>query len=373
MPALTRRSALSASAAVLLGAGMTTACTDQSVPVRRVPDQSDAPITRLRTGATFHGFWNYASESEMLIALRSLRNAGGRWVRIDMGWAAIETARGVHSDWALQKYDVAIDLAHSEDLNVMLVFQRTPSWASGTDDQTRAPIDASAFGDFALDMCVRYAGRVFAVEVWNEPNHSAFFTAQASGQEAREHAKMVADAYSKIREHGPQGDDAVLVLAGGTSTIDIEWWRRMYALGIAESTDIVAVNPYPVPADISLTDDSNGLAPIREIDELITLMSREGDADKPIWFTEFGWSIHWNWFGTRGWEHGVSDGKQADRFEETVKFVESEYPQIEMVLWYNLRDRDGDWGEHEAGFGLMKRNLAPKPVMRRMEELFVGG
>lgn len=372
MPALSRRSALSATVAVLLGAGMTTACTDRPVPARRAPGQADAPMDRLHTGATFHGFWNYSSETEMLIALRSLNNAGGRWVRIDMGWAAVETARGVYSDWALQKYDLAIDLAHSEGLNVMLVFQRTPSWASGTDDQTRAPVDVEVFGDFALDMCLRYAGRVRAVEVWNEPNHSAFFTAQEPGDEAREHAMMVADVHAKIREHGPSGDDAVLVLAGGTSKIDIEWWKEMYDLGIAENTDIIAVNPYPDPADSSITGDSSGRSRIDGIDELIALMDRKGDGDKPIWFTEFGWSTHWNWFGTRSWERGVSEAVQADRFEETVRFVESEYPQIELVLWYNLRDREGTSGEHETRFGLMRRNLEPKPVLRRMEELFVG-
>lgn len=370
MRILTRRSALRASAMLLLSGAGIAACTRTSLPTRRSTVAKNAPINRLKTGATFHGFWNYDSEDEMLIALRTLSNAGGQWARVDVGWAAIETARGVYSEWALQKYDVAIEAARREDLSVLLVFQRTPSWASGSDDPTRAPVDASAFGDFVLKMSWRYAGRISAVEVWNEPNHAAFFTAQKSGLEAREHAQMVKEAYTKLKEQGPQGASAVLVLAGGTSQVDVPWWEELYALGISDFTDAVAVNPYPALADASISDDSSGPSPMGEVDELIELLNREGDSGKPIWFTEFGWSTHWNWAGTETWQRGVNVATQADRFEEAVRLIESNYPQVELALWYNLRDRGGSG--HESDFGMLKRNLEPKPVLKRMEELFVG-
>ncbi|MGC1208149.1 MAG: hypothetical protein WA880_09385, partial [Ornithinimicrobium sp.] len=51
---------------------------------------TSAPVKAVRTsvappafGAHFHGGWNYGSESQMTTALRSLKRAGGTWVRID--------------------------------------------------------------------------------------------------------------------------------------------------------------------------------------------------------------------------------------------------------------------------------------------------
>ncbi|MCT1550184.1 cellulase family glycosylhydrolase [Brevibacterium casei] len=352
---------------ILVGAGGLSACTVRALPESIRPDGQNAPVRRLRTGATFHGFWNYDSEDEMLFALRTLRNAGGRWARIDMGWAAIETARGEYSDWALGKYDAAIDAARSEDLSVVLVLQRTPTWANGSDDESLAPRDPASFGDFALAMSQRYAGRIAGIETWNEPNQPAFFTARTAGEEAREHAAMVKDAYTKIKERGPQGDASPLVFAGGTSRVDVEWWEQMYALGIAGFSDVVAVNPYPVPPNAAITDGSRGPSPLQRLNELIAVMRREDDADRPIWFTEFGWPTGRSDEASRS---GLTGDEQADRFEEAVRRVEDDYPQVEVAIWYNLRDRDD--GGHASQFGLLDRNLKPKPVLDRMEQLFVG-
>lgn len=369
---LTRRSVLRTAIAVSVGVGASTGCVPIFLPKAERPGVQNAPIQRLLTGATFHGFWNYESKREMVFALRTLRNAGGRWVRVDMGWAAIETSRGVDSSWALEKYDLAIDLANREDLKVLLVLQRTPSWANGSDDETLAPKDPGAFGDFVLRMCQRFAGRVSAIELWNEPNQPSFFTARSPGEEAREHAAMVEDAYRKLKDHGPQNGDSLVVLAGGTSEVDVEWWEQMYAFGVAEFTDVVAVNPYPEPADASIADDSGGRSRMQEIDDLIGLMGREGDADKSVWFTEVGWSTHKSASDSPDDRPSVDEKTQADRFEETVRIVEIDYPQVEMIFWYNLRD-SGDVGSGiESGFGLLDRNLEQKAAMHRMRELFVG-
>lgn len=369
---LTRRSALCTTVALLAGAGAMTACSGLPLPTAKRPGTQNAPIRRLRTGATYHGFWNYDSDREMTVALRKLRNAGGRWVRVDMGWATIETTQGIDSDWALEKYDRAIDAALREDLRVLLVLQRTPRWANGSDDEALAPDDPSVFGDFALRISQRYEGKASAIELWNEPNHPAFFAARQEGHEAREHAAMVEDAYRKIKEHGPQGDEALIVLAGGTSEVDVGWWEQMYALGAADFTDVVAVNPYPIPADASITDPSTGTSRMQEIDQLAELMANEGDSGKSIWVTELGWSTHRSEIGSKDTRLSVDDETQADRFEEAVRLMETGYPQIEMILWYNLRDRGGVEDGFETGFGLLEHDLESKPVMHRMEELFVG-
>lgn len=323
-------------------------------------------------GATFHGFWNYDSETQMTTALRSLKQAGGTWVRIDLGWAAVETSKDFYSDWALRKYDTAVNRAHDEGLNVLLVLQRTPKWANGSDDHTLAPHSTSEFGDFARDMSLRYAGKVQTIEVWNEPNLRSFFTARVPGKEAEEHTAMVKDAYTKIKTQGPQGSNSVTVLAGGPSHVDTDWWRRMYQQGIKNYTDVVAVNPYMSASNLSpLVADQGTKYRMNHTAALIRLMTEYGDGNKPVWFTEFGWSTHANTSSTPPWELGVSEAVQADYLEETFNLLRSEYPTVEQVFWYNLRTK-ATGSLHQDGYGLLQRDLTRKPVMERLA-LILGG
>lgn len=367
-----RRAAFLRLGATLAGSALVSGCT--GVATDDVAAETFPPeLSRLGIGATFHGFWNYDSLWETMIALGRLKDAGGSWVRIDLGWAAVEPQRGEWSDWALAKYDAAIAAARWMGLEVLLVLHRVPEWASGSTDFTVAPHDISAFGDFALSICERYAGSVKAIELWNEPNHPEFFTAREPGQEAREHAEMVRDAYVKITERGPRGEDALIVLAGGSSTVDLEWWDQLYSFGIGEVTDVVAVNPYPIPADIALSGSEAGITyRLDEVTDLSRTMSAHGDADKPIWFTEIGWSTHLNEAGTEEWERGVSAARQADLLEQTLRAVESDHPQVEKVFWYNLRDRPEGGTLHSSHFGLLSRDLSPKPSLERLKKLFVG-
>jgi len=369
---LTRRAVLLRAGTTLAGSGALSACRELSAE-EAAPQAPSPELSRVAVGATFHGFWNYDSAWEALLALQRLKDAGGSWVRIDVGWAAVEPERGVWSEWALEKYDAAIAGAGSVGLEVLLVLHRVPEWASGSSDFTLAPDDISAFGDFALVLSERYAGSVRAIELWNEPNHSEFFTAREPGAEAREHVEMVRDAYTKIADHGPRGDDALTVFAGGSSGADVQWWEQLYSFGIREVTDIVAVNPYPTPADIGLSgDEPDVVYQLDEVDALSRVMSDHGDHDKPIWFTEIGWSTHRNEAGTADWERGVSAAHQAELLEETMRAVESKFPQVEKVFWYNLRDRAEGGSLHSSHFGLLDRDLRPKPSLERLEKLFRG-
>src|SRR5690625_945662 len=120
-----------------------------------------------QVGVHFHGFWNYDTETEMLTALQAFKDAGGSWVRVDVGWGTIEPLPGHYSASVLRRYDAAIEAAHGEGLNVLLVFLHAPAWANGSDDRSLAPQDVSDFGDFAVDIANRYAGQVQAIELWN--------------------------------------------------------------------------------------------------------------------------------------------------------------------------------------------------------------
>jgi hypothetical protein len=84
-------------------------------------------------------------------------------------------------------------------------------------------------------------------------------------------------------------------------------------------------------------------------------MMARGD-DKPIWFTEFGWS-------TTTKTCGVSEAVQAGYLTKAFRLVEAD-PYVQIGLWYNFRN---NWWNHdeddlEARFGLMRTDFSPKPA-----------
>ncbi len=209
-------------------------------------------------------------------------------------------------------------------------------------------------------MSKRYAGKVQAIEVWNEPNHPFFFKPRTKGKGAEEHTSMVKDAYTKIKRDGPQGSQRVTVLAGGPSYVDTDWWRRLYELGIKNYTDVVAVNPCMAPADLPpWAADTDGKYRMRHTTALINLMTRYGDGEKPIWFTEFGWSNHSNTSQTAPWNRGVTETRQADYLQQTFGLLKYKYPTVEQVFWYNLRETTSGSAQKD-NYGLLNRDLTPQ-------------
>jgi hypothetical protein len=95
-------------------------------------------------------------------------------------------------------------------------------------------------------------------------------------------------------------------------------------------------------------------------------MVDNGDGDKPIWFTEFGWSNHANHSDLGNWEQGVTSDQQADYFVRAVKYVRNNFPYVKKMFWYNERNQEAGKIQLD-NYGLLKRDLSPKPVYTRIK------
>jgi hypothetical protein len=84
-------------------------------------------------------------------------------------------------------------------------------------------------------------------------------------------------------------------------------------------------------------------------------MLARGD-DKPIWFTEFGWS-------TTSKQCGVSEATQADYLRRAFEYIEQD-PYVEVATWYNFRNNffNADADEVEAQYGLLRTDFSEKPA-----------
>lgn len=318
-------------------------------------------------GAEFHGTWNYQSDAQRIKALDTLRAAGGTWVRQDMRWADVQSTPGSYSQSVLAQYDHVIALARSRGLKVLLVVHATPVWASASGSELSPPSNVNTFASFVRDMSLRYAGKVGAIELWNEENSADFFVPTVPGHGAAQYVAMERAAYTAVKTHGAT---SMMVMAGGTSYVDDAWWRQMYQLGIKGYTDAVAVHPYMSPSNLPPTaPDDGGIWTINHLGAITALMKSYGDASKPIWATEMGWSTHARYSGDN-WNQGVSEATQARYADQTLTLLATRYPQVKALFWYNLRDRVGDSIQND-NYGLLRRDLTPKPIVNAMRTRYV--
>jgi polysaccharide biosynthesis protein PslG len=197
-------------------------------------------------------------------------------------------------------------------------------------------------------MAARYAPRgVEAFEIWNEPDTSRFW----NPPDASKYAALLRTAYTAIKAEAPH----IKVVTGGTSGNDYAFWSRAYAAGIAGYFDVMGLHPYTgrTTPDYVYYDGSGRIAEWAFVGyrEIRRLMLAHGD-DKPIWFTEFGWSSAQD----GGWA-SVGAANQAAYLTRAFAIMRQD-PYVGVAYWYIARD--GTW-EIDATFGLLSTNFDAKP------------
>jgi hypothetical protein len=314
-----------------------------------------APTRKLAVGVQFKGLWSDYSDTERERVLDQLAAAGVDSVRIDVSWAMLQPdGPDNFSSWGVSFVDKVINMAAERGLAPLVTLWLAPDWATGGRGERTLPINPEDFERVARWAAFRWRLQVAGWEVWNEPNDPTFM--RDADPEA--YVRLLAAAYTGFKAGSP----TTPVIFGGTSYVDTDWVAKAYAAGAAEYFDVMGTHPYQGMADAppEIPDDGRRET-LAHVAALHALMAAHGDGDKPIWFTEFGWSTHANTAETPNWARGVSEQMQADYLVRTLRLVHDRYPWVQRVYWYTERNQaTGD--AHQDNFGLLTRELAPKPA-----------
>jgi hypothetical protein len=157
------------------------------------------------------------------------------------------------------------------------------------------------------------------------------------------------------------------VVLGGLSKNDYGYLEQLYAAGAGSYFDVGNVHPYTGVADPTLCWDEAGtnrraVDAFCGIDEVRAVMVANGDADKPLWLTEFGWS-------TSATDFGVTEVQQAEFLTKALVALEDR-PYVEVAFIYNFRntfwlhDEPSQW---EANVGLLRTDFSPKPAFTALQ------
>jgi len=142
------------------------------------------PITIIPVARSPFGFdvRSYASDS----AIQYAQDAQAKWARAgDVVWADIEPVRGGGYHWeVLNQVEQNLRRLQTAGIEPTLVIMRSPAWAQRTPGRLCSPPKPEYVGDFVRFMralAARYAGRVSAWEIWNEPDVAPNETSDDTG------------------------------------------------------------------------------------------------------------------------------------------------------------------------------------------------
>jgi len=301
----------------------------------------------LKVGVQVLPLWSDWDVHTALIS--TLAQAGVRWLRIDVGWSSYEySGPGQIATWYEQRVDQVVAQADSLGMHILATVESAPPWAQGGGTDLRVlPTNPQDYANFMGWFANRYRGKIAAYEIWNEPDIIPSATPAS-------YAALLEAAYPAVKA----ADPTAIVVSGGLSGNDAAWLAQLYAAGAGGSFDVVATHPYmaPTTAGPELADSGTTPYNIRHVTAVHQVMVDNGDGNKPIWFTEFGWST-----GTTGtYYQAVTLAVQAEYLTQTLQML-PQYPYVTAAFWYTSRDLVGQ-GDHEDDFGLLNRDMSEKPA-----------
>ena len=377
-----------------------------------MPGRADAGALPV-VGVGFHALWRYNPDDpndlngytpeQRQYVVNELQAAGVGWVRIDIGWASVETYQKgpPYEEWYLDQLADAITRANAAGLKVLGTVWGTPCWAidptppdcQPTDDQymNYPPADPRGYADVAAMLAARFdggpSGRIDAWEAWNEPDLPYFFDPAETDPQVRAKdyvddvllpAFGCPDAPNGFQAGNPR---SIAVLGGPTyepariesepAQPDEEWWiNYVYdwlgkdgtACPPSQHFEVMAVHPYLAPLDLppEVPDqDGTNIYLLSHVATVRAVMASYGDGSKDIWFTEFGWSSHTNSGSEVGnWECGVSPEQQGRLVVRALEMMRQndwyDLYRVRVAFWYD--DRNWNVGQPDPNVDQIKDN-----------------
>jgi hypothetical protein len=281
-----------------------------------------------------------------------------RVIRVQAVWASLQpNGPDAYDAASLARLDGVINAAAARGIRVVLFADATPCWASASPDRGSCgsdtpqsvyrypPTDPKDFAAFSAFLVKRYAAKLTAYEVWNEPDQSneLYF---AGPDKASRYVAMLKAAYGPVKRAAPK----VQVLAGSFVGNNGAWLRAMYKRGIKGYYDGLAVHFYFRPlADLAATR---------------AVQARYHDR-KALWLTEFGWSSCY----AKGGPAVVSDhvcltpAGQAAALSYVIRSV-ARQSWVRAAIAYTIRDEDSAYR-----FGLFDSRDRAKPAYGTLQRL----
>jgi hypothetical protein len=331
-------------------------------------------------GVQFHGtwdmYWNGTTPNAMFYKhLDVLKAQSIQVIRLDVGWSSGQPTNVAPdpNQWYHKRVSTVIDEVRARGMQIFITVHQSPAWSRpGTGSEVKQyPTDPNAIKPWLTFIASTYGAKLLAIEVWNEPNLVDFTQLTDLATQCAKYVPVLKAAYTAIKA----GRSSLPVILAGPSQTDDAFIKGCYTNGAKGYFDILGVHPYqgnqtrpPESTDIT------GKARMTNMPAIINLMAQNGDGDKPIWWTEFGFSVHSNDSVPAGqvWLYGVPDDQtSASYILRAYNLAWQNYPQVKLAVTYCSYKTQSDAYGHQYGYrimeadGTVKAQLAGLASMRQ--------
>jgi plastocyanin len=320
----------------------------------------------------------YIYEQDPQPVVGMLNDLGAKWALHQLSWYQIEFEKGVFH-W--EKIDRAVDAMHNAGVNVILHAVHSPPWTWGGSDKVTYPTNPADFGHFLKLAAERYRGKVAGFQIWNEPN-----LAIEAGRYvvASRYAALLKEGYTAIKSVDPS---LIVISAPLTPTgvnnptvgvDDVTFLKRLYAYNGGELKgyyDVLGAHPgsNANPPE-TLAPGNPGPGPgwnthpsfyFRRIEQLRQVMLDNGEADKQMWLTEFGWASTTK--AAPGFEYAeqTTEQEQADYIGKAFRMGRDQYPWMGPMLVFQLNfalpSVTANPNDERVAWGLIRRDGSKRP------------
>lgn len=279
-----------------------------------------------------------------------MQEAHVTWIRQFIYWNEFEPEMGRY-EWE-RLDDVMLALADFPQLQLIPVFMNSPEWARRSEMATSPPDDPGTIVPFLREFATRYGESIDYYQIWDEPNLDD--TWGLSDPRPADYVALLAESYRAI--HSSDYDATVIAAAlapttehSGQNIADNLYLQMMYDLGASDYFDAAAGKPYGFdlsPNDRSVNIDTLNFSRLILLREV---MVANGDGDKALWASNFGWnSLADDWSGKASIWGSTSEN---DRLHYTIKSLnraEREWTWLGgMILHHwqpDVAEDDPQWG-----------------------------
>ena len=298
--------------------------------------------------------------------LKMISEAGFLWLRQEFPWEDLEfdgrgqysVSRDINGDgqpdvpdtWL--KYDRIVDLTQAYGLRLMVRLSNPPAWSRADPNagDRAPPDDLQDYVNYVIAVARRYRGRVSHYQIWNEPNIYPEWGNRPIDPAG--YVELLCRAYAALKAVDP---DIVVIsgaiaptiaLDGSRDLSDLVFLQALYDHGGGACFDILSAQGYGLrsgPADRRLRATSVNIARHTYYRDIMT---RNGDAHKPIWLSEAAWNAtldaelppeHISLYGNYG---NVTQQQAARYMPLLYDRIQQEWPWVGNVMYWFFTRKD---------------------------------
>lgn len=323
---------------------------------------------------------------------------GVRWVREQITWKDIEGPTPGNYAWG--ELDSIVNTLYADNIHIILSPVGAPTFYAPNGGM---PDDTNAFGNFMYALASHYKGKVDAYEMWNEENLAKEAGPQNSVQDSvAKYGQMLKHGYNGVKA----GDPYAFVILGALTPTgvndpkvainDVDYLKALYAYNggeLKQYYDVLGAhpgsnnnppntlwpsNPGPGTGPSNYTDPCVAAKTcwqqdpsfyFRRIEQLRQVMVDNGEGNKQMWLTEFGWdSTEGSGVSApNGYQYAdvISEQQQADYIQGAYQLAQSNYPWMGvMALWnlnFALPSVTTNANDEKVGWGILRRDGTKRP------------